>query len=126
LDKVRETPPERALPLRDTFIAVSENPRQPAPVGADRAEEIAINILLPFCYARGRYGSDENLAAKADRLFVAFPGSPANGLEKHTARQMGLKNAEVNSALRRQGLLHIYRTLCIQGKCGECDAGRVC
>ena len=43
-----------------------------------------------------------------------------NAIEKHMNNQLGLNSDLVVSARRQQGLIHIYRTLCSQGKCGYC------
>jgi hypothetical protein len=34
--------------------------------------------------------------------------------------QFALKNGQVNSAQRQQGLLHLYKKWCTQGRCQEC------
>jgi hypothetical protein len=35
-------------------------------------------------------------------------------------RQLGIRNNFVNTARRQQGLLHIYKKYCIQGRCRDC------
>jgi hypothetical protein len=39
--------------------------------------------------------------------------------------QLGITRYLVNSAQRQQGLLHIYKTLCSQGKCDSCPLGKM-
>ena len=119
--------------LREGFIATAAQCREicldagpaycdnnPTLIGAGRASEIVENILLPFAYAWGRYTSRQALLSSALNLFRRFPGSPANALERHTAKQLGLRGRMVNSAMRQQGLQYIHRVLCSRGKCSEC------
>ena len=83
-------------------------------IGANRAGEIIINVLLPFVY------NQDNLSRKAIEMFRHYPALPANSIEKHLQKQLGLSKNVVNYACRQQGLIHIYKTLCTQGKCLEC------
>jgi hypothetical protein len=39
--------------------------------------------------------------------------------------QLGVSSSLINSARRQQGLIHIYRTLCTQGKCSSCPLGGI-
>jgi len=38
--------------------------------------------------------------------------------------QLGLDSRLVNSAQRQQGLIHIYNSLCTQGRCDSCPLGK--
>jgi len=91
--------------------------KAPALLGKDRAAEIIINVLLPFFAACGRAGKPEE---KERQIFHHLRAPAENSLEKHMRRQFGLPPDKVATAQRRQGLLHIYKTLCTQGKCGVC------
>ena len=92
----------------------------PALLGADRAGIILINVLLPFAVAWGKSASRPLLAEKALCIYRGFPALAENALEKHMRRQLGISRCIVRSARRQQGIIHIYKTLCSQGKCGEC------
>jgi hypothetical protein len=95
----------------------------PALLGSGRAADIAINVLLPFAAAWGRGLSWPDLAGKARDLYRAYPRAAENTLERHMRAQAGLDRRLVNSARRQQGLLHIFKTRCSQGGCGECGLG---
>ncbi|HEY87354.1 MAG TPA: hypothetical protein G4O06_04945 [Dehalococcoidia bacterium] len=43
-------------------------------------------------------------------------------MERNMCNQLGLDNSLVKSAQQQQGLIHIYNTLCSQGKCYCCPA----
>jgi hypothetical protein len=93
----------------------------PALLGNGRAAEIIINVLLPFAAAWGAGPLLPALAGKARELYRVYPRLAENTLERHMRRQVGLDRAGVDSARRQQGLLHIFKTLCSRGGCGECE-----
>ena len=94
-------------------------------IGQSRAADIAINVLLPFVYAWSKEIGQKEIAAKAFALFRSYPPVETNTVERHMRTQFGLKSTQVNSAQRQQGLLHIYKKWCTQGKCRECTVVRV-
>ena len=89
-------------------------------IGRATAATVVVNVLLPFAFAWAGRNSPPELAEKASSLYRQYPRLPGNAVEVHMRRQMGLSDNLVNSARRQQGLLHIYRTLCTQGRCGSC------
>ena len=91
-------------------------------IGQTRAAEIAINILLPFVYGLGEENGKTELKAKALGLFNSYPAAETNTVARHMMAQFGLRGAQVNSARRQQGLLHLYKKWCTQGRCRECAA----
>ena len=93
-------------------------------IGQSRAANIVINILLPVVYAWGKDNSQKELSNKAFNIFGAYPALETNTLERHMRAQFGLKGTHVNSAQRQQGLLHLYKKWCTQGRCKECEVVR--
>ncbi|MDO8717214.1 MAG: DUF2851 family protein [Dehalococcoidales bacterium] len=89
-------------------------------LGRERAAVIVINVLLPFSYAWGLLSGRPGLMQRGLDLYRHYPVRTMNSIEKHMVRQLGLSRKLVSSAHRQQGLIHIYKELCIQGKCGEC------
>ncbi len=87
-------------------------------IGPDRAGEIIINIVLPFMDAYSRLGE------KAREIYNKFPLLTTNSIEKHVKKQLKIDKKTINSARRQQGLIHIYKTLCTQGKCVECPINK--
>jgi hypothetical protein len=92
----------------------------PALIGIGRAADIIVNIILPFTAAWGLENSYHELARKALEIYQHYPRLAENTLERHMRKQLGINGYLVNSAQRQQGLIHIYRTLCSQGRCHEC------
>jgi hypothetical protein len=95
----------------------------PALLGRERAAGIVVNVLLPFAAARGQAEAHPELTEKTSGMYRHYPVLAENSLEKHMRKQMGIGRYLVNTARRQQGLIHIYKTLCSQGKCGDCLIG---
>ena len=89
-------------------------------LGNNRAAEIIVNVLLPFCFAYGENNDEPELSEKALALYTNYPGLEMNSLIKHMTGQLGLNKITVNRAIRQQGLIHIYKNLCTRGRCYEC------
>ena len=95
----------------------------PTLLGDGRAADIVVNVLLPFTFAWGGSNSQQGLARKAFDRYRRYPRLAVNTIERHMSRQLGLSGDLVNSAQRQQGLIHIYKALCSQGKCHCCPLG---
>jgi len=94
-------------------------------LGSRRAADIVVNVLLPFTFAWSQFTSQPELEQKALDLYRSYPKLAANSVERHMTKQLRLSNGLVNSARRQQGLIHIYNSLCTQGKCHCCPLGKV-
>lgn len=85
-------------------------------LGPSRAQEIVLNVVLPFAAA------DAALREKALALAAALPAAPAYGktafLEANLRRADGKRR--VRGALAQQGLLAFLGQWCSQGGCGRC------
>lgn len=92
-------------------------------IGQSRAAVIIINVLLPFACAWGNYNNRQELSEKAVSLFRTYPSAPTNTIERHMKNQLGLKQIKLNRAGQQQGLIHLYRKYCTQGRCGDCLIG---
>lgn len=89
-------------------------------IGADRAAEIAVNVLLPFMHALGCRLKNITMREKARELYRSLPAGNSNSIERCMAERLGLRNNVAGTACRRQGLIHIYRNYCTRGSCNEC------
>jgi hypothetical protein len=93
-------------------------------LGAERAAVIMVNIILPFACAWSRANSRPELGEKALRLYRHYPRLGENTVERHMREQLGLSPFLVNSACRQQGLIHVYKTLCVRGRCNSCPVSQ--
>jgi hypothetical protein len=94
-------------------------------IGQSRAADIVINVLLPFIYTWDKDNGRRELVEKALTVFRTYPAVETNTLERHMRAQFGLKSLQVNSAQRQQGLLHLYKKWCTQGRCKECEVAGI-
>ncbi len=92
-------------------------------LGGGRAADITVNVLLPISLAWSRQMASPGLGKSVIGLFLRYPKTATNSVEKHLSGQLGLDKSIVNTAAKQQGLIHIYKTLCTQGKCRECRLG---
>ncbi len=92
----------------------------PTLLGRWRAADIVVNVLLPFVLAWSKLNSQPGVEEKTFKLYGGYPRLAVNTVERHMIKQLGLNISVVNSAQCQQGLIHIYNTLCIQGKCNSC------
>ena len=97
--------------------------KNPTLLGIRRAADIVVNVLLPFTFAWGKVNSQPELGKKAVDLYCRYPRLVVNTVERHMTNQLRLDTSLVNSAQRQQGLIHIYNTLCTQGRCNCCPLG---
>ncbi|MFC1933092.1 DUF2851 family protein [Chloroflexota bacterium] len=94
--------------------------RSPTLLGSGRAADITVNVLLPFAFAWSQFTSQPELGMKAFDINRHYPKLAVNSVERHMMEQLGLSRDLVSSAQRQQGLIHIYNTLCTQGRCNCC------
>jgi len=95
---------------------------QPWLVGAGRATEIVVNVVLPFAYALGQASGDAALSERALRLYQHYPSGPPNRVQREMARQIGGEEGAhlARGACRQQGLIHLYRHWCDARDCANC------
>ena len=102
----------RGTPARLTaaLTVKPEEGKGAALVGVDRARDLAVNVVLPFCHAWSG-GGDSTTDALA--LFTKFPRLQANEITREMADQLLSPEwtGVVNSARRQQGLIHLHRQL---------------
>ena len=92
-------------------------------IGQARVKEIIINVLLPFTAAYGQHTDQLDKLENSLALYSTWPSGEENNIERHMASQLGIKRSLVKTAVRQQGLLHLYKRFCTQGRCGECPVG---
>ncbi len=96
-----------------------------ASLGKERVIDIISNVLLPFTFAWSRITSQAGLAYKSLALYLRCPRSAHNCIEKHMIAQLNIDNRLINSARRQQGLIHIYKEFCAQGRCSVCELSQL-
>ena len=112
------TPTERVR--KELELAFIIGVGHPVLLGQARAAEIIVNVVLPFAWSWGEKRGESALCDKVIEVYRQYPRLESNSIERHMLQQLSLGRHLVNSACRQQGLIQIYKTFCIQGKCVEC------
>ena len=99
--------------------------RKPALLGRARADEITINILLPFVYAYALSINNRRLAGKARRLYQGYPATGQNYITRLMCRNLEIPSGIRLNACSQQGLLYVFKTHCRYRDCGNCPLGRI-
>jgi hypothetical protein len=96
--------------------------RDAALIGRGRAQEIVVNVALPFALAWAQLGSQPELERRALELYRCYPKLGENEITRSMSELLwGEHGAEViSSAQRQQGLLHLSHSFCREGKCAQC------
>ncbi len=110
---------ERALVVEDGQEgqppgARNAKSRAPALIGRSRARDVAINVMLPFFYARAHMLGDAALGRLCLERYLEFPPGQENEITREMKALLGMaagKGPAVDSARRQQGLIHLYRVL---------------
>jgi len=93
-------------------------------VGPGRAEEIAVNVVLPFTLAWAQTRQYKPLAQVALTLYQHYPKLSSYGILRRLTAALGRELTA--GARRQQGMLHLFHRYCRQGGCNRCPlAGRV-
>jgi hypothetical protein len=89
-------------------------------LGDSKAGEIMVNVVLPFACFWGILADERKLTEKAIELHRSYPRLAENCITRHMAKQLCLKEPSDFTACHQQGLIHIYRNYCREGRCSQC------
>lgn len=98
---------------------------KPQPLlGAQRATDLAVNVLLPWLWIRAVTGRNERLRAQAEDRYFLWPAAEDNAtLKLARQRLLGAAGRKLfTHAALQQGLLQIVRDFCDQSNalCEQC------
>ena len=106
---------------RDHFdFGVRSRTKIAALLGRSKAGEIAVNVILPFAFSRGELTDEPGLSEGAMTLYRSYPSLAGNYLTQHMEEQLGLEESLGLTACHKQGLIHIFKDYCREGRCREC------
>jgi len=106
---------------RDHFdFDVRSKTKISALLGNSKASEIVVNVVLPFAFSWGKLANEEKLTENAIELYRNYPKSAENCITRHMTKQLCLKEPSDFTACHQQGLIHVFRNYCREGRCSEC------
>ena len=77
-----------------------------SPIGADRAGEIAVNVVLPFALVYGLRTEHEPLVTAAERAWDVYPATRGNSVTRAMTEQLGGPDGlRVRTGRLQQGLI---------------------
>ena len=90
---------------------------EPPLIGAGRARDMAVNVVLPFAHALAGASRDREAAARYLEAYRAFPSLADNDITREMKRLVAGRGLAVSAkgARRHQGLAHLYNVTTLPG-----------
>jgi hypothetical protein len=92
-------------------------------VGASRADEIIVNVILPFFSVYFEIFGKKDLSKKVLKLYSIFEQKDENQIIVNMVNAMQLKEKGKRTIIT-QGLIELFRNWCSKNKCLECEIGK--
>jgi hypothetical protein len=106
---------------RDHFdFDVRSKTKISALLGNSKAGEIAVNVILPFTFSWGELANEAKLTENVIELYRNYPKLAENCITQHMKKQLGFEEPFDLTACHQQGLIHIFRNYCREGRCSQC------
>ena len=89
--------------------------KKPQPLlGAARVTDLAVNVILPWFWARAAEGKNEKLQRVAEQRYLAWPSAEDNAVLRLARQRLlgGAPRRALRGAAAQQGLLQIVRDFC--------------
>jgi hypothetical protein len=106
---------------RDHFdFNVRSKTKISALLGNNKAGEIAVNVVLPFAFTWGELTNEAKITENAIELYRNYPKLAENCITRHMKKQLCLEESFDFTACHQQGLIHVFRNYCREGRCTQC------
>jgi len=92
-------------------------------VGAGRADEIVVNVVLPFFAIYFDIFANHDSSRKIIRLYNIYQQRAENQIINEVARGLNL-SSHTSTSVIAQGMIELFRNYCSRNKCLECDIGK--
>jgi hypothetical protein len=92
-------------------------------VGAGRADEIIVNVVLPFFSVYFEVFGNPELSKKILKLYNIYQQHSENQIINEVAQALDLTE-QANRTVYAQGLIELFRNFCSKNKCLECEIGK--
>jgi hypothetical protein len=92
-------------------------------VGASRADEIVVNVILPFFSVYFDVFGNQNLSKKILKMYDFYEQKSENQIINEMAEALKL-NEQTKRAVYAQGMIELFRNYCSKNKCLECEIGK--
>lgn len=92
-------------------------------IGVSRADEIFINVLLPFLSVYFDIYGNEEISKKVLKVYNVYDQKADNKIVRDISESLQLLGLN-KKTIYMQGMIEIYRKLCSRNKCLECEIGK--
>ncbi|MCF6269560.1 MAG: DUF2851 family protein [Melioribacteraceae bacterium] len=93
-------------------------------IGASRADEIFVNVILPFFTVYFDAFGKTELSKKVLRIYNEYEQKGDNKITREVAESLHVAPLLKNT-IYVQGMIELYRSYCSKSKCLECEIGKV-
>ncbi len=93
-------------------------------VGVSRADEIFVNVLLPFFMVYFDAFGKTELSKKVLKIYNEYEQRGDNKITREVASSLQITPLLKNT-IYVQGMIELYRSYCSKSKCLECEVGKV-
>lgn len=92
-------------------------------VGASRADEIVVNVILPFFALYFEIFGNANLAKKILKIYGIYEQRAENQIINDVGSALNIVE-QINKTILSQGMIELFRNYCSKNKCLECEIGK--
>lgn len=93
-------------------------------IGHNRADDIVINVILPVIFGHAQRWEHRELQQTAKAVYASHGKLQDNRTTRYVANRILHDNEQhdsvINSAMRQQGLIHLYKNFCAVRNCENC------
>ena len=93
-------------------------------IGENRILDIIVNVVLPISIFYGKLKNNFILIDNAKRIFLIIPKMESNSIVQKMQKQLIKGKLLISKGFEQQGILEIYKNLCVNRLCGECLIGK--
>lgn len=93
-------------------------------IGANRADEIVVNVVIPFFAVYFDIFANPTLSKKVFKLYTSFLQKEENIIVKDVSTCLNMVE-ESKRTIISQGMIELYRNMCSKNRCLECLIGKV-
>ncbi len=93
-------------------------------VGVSRADEMIINVVLPFFSVYFDVFGEQNLSKKLLKIYGYFNQRSENRIVHDVAVSLNMED-ETKKTVFQQGMIELFRSFCSKNKCLECEIGKI-
>ncbi|MBN2571003.1 MAG: DUF2851 family protein, partial [Ignavibacteriales bacterium] len=93
-------------------------------IGASRADEIIINVVLPFLSIYFDLFNLSEVSKKILKCYNIHEQNSDNRISRLVSDELGLRD-HCKKTLYHQGMLELYHNYCIKNNCSNCEIGKL-